>query len=512
MAGIVYLIGAGPGDPGLITVRGRELLRRCDVVLYDALAHPALLDHCREDAEIRYVGKRGGADSISQLDINRELVALGAAGKIVGRLKGGDPLLFARGAEEALCLAEAGVPFEIVPGVSSPVAVAAYAGIPLTHRDHASSVLFLTGTAHPGMGPDGHDWQRLATRAGTICVLMGMARLAEIAETLIAYGRPSSTPTAVVEWGSRPRQRTVVAPLGEIAGAVLAAKIGSPAVIVIGSVVGLRDKLAWFERRPLFGRRIVLTRARDQVKDLADTLRELGADVLSFPTIAIHPPSDPAPLRSAIGDLRAYDYVAFTSPNGVTATFAELARQHLDARSFGAAKIAAIGPGTERALSAFAMQADVVASEFRGEGLAAAILDDHAKSGRRDGPRVLLPRARVARDALPRAIRDAGGVCAVVEAYETRAPEPSRAADLRERLLAGEIDALTVTSSSTVEHLVRALGDDAPSVLARTRLISIGPVTTETAEKLGLPVARTAARFCAEGLVEALLDELSAKG
>lgn len=512
MAGIVYLIGAGPGDPGLITVRGRELLGRCDVVLYDALAHPALLEHCREDAEIRYVGKRGGAESITQAAINQELVALGAAGKIVGRLKGGDPLLFARGAEEALCLAEAGVAFEIVPGVSSPVAVAAYAGIPLTHRDHAASVLFLTGTAHPGKGPDGHDWQRLATRAGTICVLMGMTRLAEIADTLIAFGRPASTPTAVVEWGSRPEQRTVVAPLGEIVRAVEAAQIGSPAVIVIGSVVGLRDKLAWFERRPLFGRRIVLTRARDQVKDLADALRELGADVLSFPTIAIHPPSDPGPLRAALDDLRAYDYVAFTSPNGVASTFAELARKRLDARRFGAAKIAAIGPGTERALAGFAMQADVVASEFRGEGLARAILDDHAASGRPGSPRVLLPRARIARDALPRAIRDAGGVCTVVEAYETRAPDPSRAADLRARLLAGEIDALTVTSSSTVEHLVRSLGDDAIAVLGRTRLISIGPVTTETAQKLGVSVARTAARFCAEGLVEALLDELSAKG
>jgi uroporphyrinogen III methyltransferase/synthase len=516
VAGIVYLIGAGPGDPTLITVRGRDLLGRCDVVLYDALAHPALLEHCRPDAELRFVGKRGGADSITQTEINQQLVALGAAGNVVGRLKGGDPLLFARGAEEALCLAEAGVAFEIVPGVSSPVAVAAYAGIPLTHRDHASSVLFLTGTAHPGTGPDGHDWKRLATRAGTICVLMGMHRLAEIASTLIAHGRPGDTPTAVVTWGSRPEQRTVIAPLATIAEAVAAAGIGSPAVIVIGSVVGLRDKLAWFEKRPLFGRRIVLTRARDQVKELADTLRELGADVLSYPTIAIHPPSDPAPLRDVVSRLATYDYVAFTSPNGVSATFAELARQRKDARALGHAFIAAIGPGTERALAEHHAVADVVATEFRGEGLAAAILAHHAarasSSSTGHGPRVLLARARVARDALPRAIRDAGGTCDVVEAYETRPPDPTRAAELRARLEAGEIDALTVTSSSTVEHLARALGDDAPRLLARTRVVSIGPVTTETAERLGVPIARTAHDFCAEGLVTALLAELSRNG
>lgn len=518
MTGMVYLIGAGPGDPSLITVRGRDVLGRCDIVLYDALAHPALLDFCRPDAETRFVGKRGGEDSVTQLSINRELVSLAQRGLVVGRLKGGDPLLFARGAEEAIALADAGISFEIVPGVSSPVAVAAYAGIPLTHRDYASSVLFLTGTAHPGMGPDGHDWKRLATRAGTICVLMGMHRLAEIAATLIAEGRPADTPTAVVEWGCRPEQRTVVGRLDEIATLVEASGLGSPAIIIIGRVVALREKLAWVEKKPLFGRRIVLTRAKEQSKALESTLRELGADVLPFPTIAIHPAGDPRALADALLRAASYDYLAFTSPNGVAHSFAALAASGKDARHLGNVKIAVIGPGTERALREQKLRADLVATEFHGEGLAEAILADHARhattraSGEPGtGPRVLLPRARVARDALPDAVARAGGICDVVEAYETRAADPSRLDDLRERLASGKVDALTVTSSSTVTHLVQALGDDALALLGKTRVISIGPVTTDTAERLSVSIARTATEHSAEGLVAALLAELGAR-
>lgn len=516
------MIGAGPGDPTLITVRGRDVLGRCDVVLYDALAHPALLDFCRPDAERRYVGKRGGETSATQRDINQELVELAQSGLVVGRLKGGDPLLFARGAEEALTLADAGIPFEIVPGISSPVAVAAYAGIPLTHRDYASSVLFLTGTAHPGMGPDGHDWKRLATRAGTICVLMGMHRLEEIAATLVQEGRPATTPVAIIEWGCRPQQRTVVGTLADIAEKARAEALGSPAMIIIGQVVTLRERLAWVERKPLFGRRIVLTRAADQAKELSDDLRELGADVLPFPTISIEPPRDEAPLRDALCHLERFDYLALTSPNGVAKTFAALDALGLDTRVLANVKIAVIGPGTERALRKRYMNADLVAVEFRGEGLATAILDDFRKNSAKNehshentttsGPRVLLPRARVARDALPRLLRDGGGSCEVVEAYETRAPDPSRIDDLRSRLEAGTVDALTITSSSTVEHLARALGDDAPRLLGMTRVVSIGPITTETAEKLGVPVARTATEYCLAGLVAALVAELSTSG
>jgi uroporphyrinogen III methyltransferase / synthase len=520
VSGFVYLIGAGPGDPTLITVRGRDVLGRCDVVLYDALAHPALLDFCRPDAERRYVGKRGGETSATQRDINQELVDLAAKGLTVGRLKGGDPLLFARGAEEALALADAGIPFEIVPGISSPVAVAAYAGIPLTHRDYASSVLFLTGTAHPGLGPDGHDWKRLATRAGTICVLMGMHRLEEIAATLIQEGRPASTAVAIIEWGCRPQQRTVVGTLADIGERARSQNLGSPAVIIIGKVVGLRERLAWVERKPLFGKRIVLTRAADQSKELGDDLRELGADVLPFPTISIQPPRDPAPLREALTHLERFDYLALTSPNGVAKTFEMLDELGLDARVLAKIKIAVIGPGTERALAKRYLRADLVAPEFRGEGLAAAVLDDWGKSSSAAkigsfegaGPRVLLPRARVARDALPRILRDAGGVCEVVEAYETCAPDPSRIDDLRARLEEGTIDALTVTSSSTVEHLVRALGNDAARLLAKTRVVSIGPITTETAKKLGVAVARTADEYCLAGLIQALVAELSVSG
>jgi uroporphyrinogen III methyltransferase / synthase len=349
---------------------------------------------------------------------------------------------------------------------------------------------------------------------------MGMHRLEEIAATLVQEGRPATTPVAIIEWGCRPQQRTVVGTLADIAERARAADLGSPAVIIIGQVVALRERLAWVERKPLFGKRIVLTRAAEQSKELGDDLRELGADVLPFPTISIQPSRDLAPLHEALTHLERFDYLALTSPNGVAKTFEALDGLGLDARALANVKIAVIGPGTERALQKRFLRADLVAPEFRGEGLATAILDDWAKTTatpeegarRAGGPRVLLPRARIARDALPRLLRAAGGVCEVVEAYETRAPEPSRIDDLRARLEAGTVDALTVTSSSTVDHLVRALGEDAGRLLAKTRVVSIGPITTETAQKLGVAVSRTATDYCLPGLVAALVAELSVSG
>ncbi|RYE88833.1 MAG: uroporphyrinogen-III C-methyltransferase [Myxococcales bacterium] len=498
-SGLVYLIGAGPGDPGLITVRGVEALGRCDVVLYDALASPHLLDHVTPGAEVRFVGKRGGADSESQESITAQLVELALSGKIVGRLKGGDPLLFARGAEEALALAEAGVAFEIIPGVTSPVAAAAYAGIPLTHRDLASSVLFLTGTPRDGVGPDGHDWRRLATRAGTLCVLMGMHRLRDIAASLIAHGRPASTPTAVVQWGTRPDQRTVEAPLEHIADAVEQAGVGSPAVVIIGQVVALRKQLRWFDRKPLFGQRILVTRAREQAPALARRLLAAGAAPLTLSTIELHPPPDQARLDRAAREVGRYDWLALTSTNGVARFFESLDRQGLDARVLGGVRVAAIGPGTAQALRERGVRADLVPDEYRGEALAAALL---AASPR--PPRVLLPRAAVARDVFPDTIRAAGGEVDVVPAYVALPPGPEARERLRAWLAEGAIDIITLTASSTVTHLLDLLGDEAPALLAPLTLASIGPITTATAERAGLTVAVTASTYTLDGLVDAL--------
>lgn len=500
--GKVYLIGAGPGDPGLLTLRGADVLGRCDVVLYDALAHPSLLSWMKPGAVARFVGKRAGQYSESQDAINRALVEEARAGKIVGRLKGGDPLLFARGAEEALYLAEHEVSFEIVPGIASPVAVSAYAGIPLTHRDLASSVLFLTGTAREGTGPSEHDWQRLATRTGTLCVLMGLKRLREIASALIAHGRSPDAHAAVIQSGSLPTQRTVTGPLSKIADKAIEAGLAGPALVVIGEVVTLRTKLRWFDDKPLFGKRVLVTRSAEQAPALSRLLREAGAEPIAIPTLRIASPADPEPLARAVSELARYDWVALTSANGVTHLFAELDRQGKDARALGRAKVAAVGPGTAAALAARGIKADLVATEHQGEGLAEALLATRQPG---DAPmRVLLPRARVARDVFPDAIRAAGGQVEVVAAYETLPGSDEDAARLRELLRAGAVDVITLTSASTAENLVAMLADEATALLSGVRLASIGPVASAAAARLGLQVAVTAEVFTLDGLMKAL--------
>lgn len=496
--GIVYLIGAGPGDPGLITVRGRDLLSRCDVVLYDALAHPSLLDHTRDDCERRFVGKRGGQYETPQHEINAQLVALAKEGKVVGRLKGGDPLLFARGAEEALFLADHGVPFEIVPGISSPVAASAYAGIPLTHRDHASSVLFLTGTPREGTGPDGHDYQKLATRAGTICVLMGLSRIREIAAALIQYGRDRDTPSAVIQWGSWTKQRVVEAPLHALADAVERERIAGPALIVIGRVVELRARLRWFELRPLFGKRVLVTRAREQAGELSTRLSDLGAEPVLSPTIAVRPVLD-AGLDDAVRRAATFDVVAFTSANGVRFTFDALARVGLDARAFGAAKVAAVGPGTAKALLARGIRADLVADDHGGEGLAATII------AACPAPRVMLFRAKVGRDELPLAVRRAGGDVEIVTAYQTIPAGAAGASTIVAALEQRQLDIITLMSPSAVENLAAQLGERAAELLASVALVSIGPVTTRAIDALGWTAAATAPVHSLDGLLDELV-------
>jgi uroporphyrinogen III methyltransferase / synthase len=506
VAGKVYLIGAGPGDPGLLTLRGMAVLGLADVVLYDALAHPALLQHARKGAELRNVGKRYGEDSFSQEAINAELVRLAMEGKVVARLKGGDPLLFARGAEEIETLAQARIPFEIIPGIPSPTGAAAYAGISLTHRDLSSSVAFITGTESPGKERTSHDWSKLATATQTLCVIMGMKRLAEITTALIAHGRDPATPAAVVQWGTWSRQRVVEGSVADIAERAAAAQIANPAVVVIGKVASLRATMKWFDEQPLFGRRIVVTRPEHQAEDMAQRLRARGAEAVIVPAITIVPPPDPARLDAALSVLGSYDLVAFTSANGVDRAFEALSRARRDARAFGGAFVAAIGPGTEAALGRRAILADVVAAEFRGEGLAEAILAKLASHPAPAGkpPRVLILRAFAARDVLPAALRAAGVDVDIVAAYETK-PAPAGAVQTLARdLETRAIDAVTFTSGSTVRELCSALAPRAKDLLEGTTVAAIGPVTADVAREEGLRVDVVAGEYTVAGLIEAL--------
>ncbi|HZO13148.1 MAG TPA: uroporphyrinogen-III C-methyltransferase [Polyangiaceae bacterium] len=493
-SGWVYLVGAGPGDPDLITVRGAELLASADVVLHDELIDPALLE--RATGEVRSVGKRGSSARSKQARqdaINRDLVALARAGQSVVRLKGGDPFLFGRGSEEARELRAAAIPFEVVPGVPAPVGATGYAGIPLTHRDIASSVTFITAVKRDGKM---FDWSELAQLKGTLCIFMGTHRLAEIAEGLIDKGRRApSTPAAAVQWISYPRQHTVVGTLADIAAR--ASKLGSPSLLIVGDVVALRPDVRWYDAQALFGKRVLVTRPAHQIAPTAKQLRQRGAEAVPFPTIQLQPPPDPEAVARAVRELASYDLVAFTSDNGVDWLWREIDRQGRDARAFGNAKIAAIGPATAQGLRRRGVVADIVAESYIAETLAENILQKL-----QPGARVLVPRALVAREILPERLREAGMHVDVVPVYQT----VSSGVDKREELraLVASVDIVTLTSSSTVTMLSEILGDDAPARLAHCLLASIGPVTTKTAEDLGLHVAVTAEVSTSVGLIDAL--------
>ncbi len=501
-AGKVWLVGAGPGEPGLITLRGLEVLAQAEVVLHDALSHPALLAACAQ-AERRNVGKRFGEPSSKQDEINRELIDLARQGKRVVRLKGGDPLMFARGSEEALALARAGVRFEIVPGVSSPVAASAYAGISLTHRELSSSVTFITGSDRAGKEWSPEAWRKLATATDTICILMGMWRIEPITQAIVDGGRDPNTPAAVIQWGARPQQRVVTATLGTIAAQSKLAGLTNPAVIVIGDVVRLRDELRWYDSRPLFGKRILVPRTPEQGEVTARALRERGAEPLLVPAIELADPPDRAPLVAAAGALGDYDWVLFTSSNGVERLFAVLDESARDARAFGAAKVAAIGPKTAESLSRRGLRADLVADEFVGEALARQVLAAGAK-------RVLLLRALRARDALPNALRAAGAAVDVVAAYQTVPAAAVRSGELRRLFEQRELDVALFTSSSTVTNVCEALGDEARELLAGVTVASIGPITSATAAELGVRVDVTARTYTVEGVLDALEEHFVA--
>jgi uroporphyrinogen III methyltransferase/synthase len=490
--GVAYLVGAGPGDPGLLTARALELIASADSVLYDRLIPAGALDGAREDAELVYVGKQPGVPSVPQEEIGAMLVERAAAGKSVVRLKGGDPFVFGRGGEEAEDLVAAGLPFEVVPGVTSGVAAPAYAGIPVTHRDDASAVAFVTGHEDPEKPETALDWSALAAFPGTLVLYMGVKNLPEIAASLIEAGRDPEEAAAVIERGSLPGQRVAEAPLSGIAAAVADAGIKPPAITLIGPVAERRDQLAWLERRPLHGKRVVVTRARAQASGLAQTLRGLGAEVIELPAIRIVPRIEADDVRAAVSQLSEYSLICLTSPNGVRLLFDAMRNADLDARALHAAQIAAIGPGTAAALAAHGIDADVVPEEFVAESLLEAL-----EGFDLEGRRVLIARAAEARATLPEGLRERGADLDVVALYETLPEEP--AAEALEA--AAVADYVTFTSSSTVRNYLAAAGTPP----AEARLVSIGPVTSETLRNAGLEPHLEAARHDIEGLVAALV-------
>jgi uroporphyrinogen III methyltransferase / synthase len=500
--GVVYLVGAGPGDPALLTRRGETLLRQADVVVYDRLVAPALLALCRPSTERVYVGKEASRHSLTQNEINQLLVAYGSQGRRVVRLKGGDPFVFGRGGEEALALRAAGIPFEVVPGVSSAVAGPACAGIPITHRGLASSVLLATGREDPTKPDSNIRWGALAHGADTLVFLMGVEQLQTIADQLIAAGRSPYEPAAVVRWATTPAQETLTATLGTIGETARERSVKPPAVLVVGAVVGLSDQLASFERRPLHGRRVLVTRAREQASELADRLAELGAEPLQFPTIRIDSLEDTAELDGALARLGEFNWVVFTSANGVRATFEQIAHAGRDARAFGAARIAAIGPATADALRQHGLQPDFVPTAFTSE----AVVSELAPA-LRAGERVLLLRADIAPFALAHELGRLGISVENVVAYRTR-PDLENPGEVRHLLEQGLIDVITFTSSSTVRNLLDALEGEA-GLLARPRIACIGPVTAATAVDLGLRVDIVAPVHTVDGLVDALVAALS---
>ncbi len=485
--GKVYLVGAGPGDPGLITVRGKYLLEKAEVVVYDYLASPKLLKHVPKDAELIYAGKKGGVKHThTQEEINQMLVDWAESGKIVVRLKGGDPFIFGRGGEEVEVLAETGVDFEVVPGVTSATAAATYAGIPITHREHTASVAFLTGHEDPTKPDSNIDWGKLATGAGTLVVYMGIKNLPIIVENLVKNGRDPKTPVAVVRWASTPEQRSVVGTLETIADIVREAGVKPPALIIVGEVVTLRSKIDWFEKRPLFGKRIVVTRTREQASELMAGLEEYGANCREYSTIKIEPVDSYEALDEDLERLQEYHWILFTSLHGVKYFFERLYEKGLDARSLNGPSVAAVGKATADLLLDYGVRADLLPSVFTGEGLAETLLDQGV-----EGRSILIPRAEKAREILPETLRGAGAQVTVTPVYKNVAPEGKRE-QLRDELHTGKVDMVTFTSSSTVRNFLSMVGakDNAElkHLMHNVVIAAIGPITAKTVTDNGLTV------------------------
>lgn len=509
--GKVYLIGAGPGDPKLITVRGLEAIRKADVVVYDRLASPRLLRHMKPGAEKVFVGKLPDKHMLKQGEINQLLVDLAQSGRTVVRLKGGDPAVFGRVGEEAEALAEHGLEFEWIPGVTSAIAVPAYAGIPVTHRDFTSSFSIVTGHEYPSKTYGNVDWNHLAKASGTLVLLMGVANIGNITAALISGGMQADTPVALIRWGTWMEQRTLVGTLETIEAKVKESGFSSPAVIIVGDVVKLREKIAWFEKKPLFGRRILVTRARSQASELAEAIDELGGEAIECPVIVTQAAAEAAgEISETIREIDNYQWLLFTSANGVQYFFQACMDHGVDVRRLAGLRIGVVGTKTAAALKERGLLPDVMPVTFQGDELARELLP-HVHPG----DRVLLARAKVAREELPELLRAHGAEVTVLPLYETVVSSEG-AEEAYELLKEGRIHAVTFTSSSTVRNLLevlRGLGEADPAAcLTNTRTICIGPITAETAISCGLTVDAVAKEATTESLLEALLDNPQTNG
>ncbi len=498
--GVVWLVGAGPGDPGLLTLKGRHCIAEADVIVYDYLSNPALLAHARADAEIIYAGKQAARHAMEQDEINALLCEKALEGKRICRLKGGDPFVFGRGGEEALYLVERGVPFEVVPGVSSAIAAPAYAGIPVTHRECASSVRIITGHEDPTKPESSLDWREIAATSGTLVFLMGIRNISQIAEHLITGGRPASTPAAVITNGTLPTQRTVAGTLADIAQRAETANIAPPGLLVVGEVAALRERLNWFERRSLFGRAIVVTRARAQASDLAELLESMGAEVITAPSIRTESLADTPAMREAAAIPSVFDWLVFTSVNGVDAFFEALELEGKDARALAGVKIASIGPATAMRLMAKGIRPDLTPQRY----IAEAILEELDKTEAFQGQRYLLPRSELARIDLADGLRARGAEVCEAAAYKTLQAD-ALPESLLERLEMDDIDLVTFTSSSTVTNFVELIPmERREAILPHVRAASIGPITSHTLTETGIAIATVAKVSTIPGLAVAI--------
>jgi uroporphyrinogen III methyltransferase/synthase len=514
-APMVYLVGAGPGDPRLITIRGKMLLERAEVLIYDYLASRKLLKYVPKDAELIYAGKRGGVKHThTQEEINQMLVDRALAGRRVVRLKGGDPFIFGRGGEEIEALVKAGIAFEVVPGVTSATAAATYAGIPITHREYTSTVAFVTGHEDPSKPNSNIAWDKLATGVGTIVIYMGIKNLKSITEKIIKYGRDPLTPVAVVRWASTSEQRTVVGNLENIAEVVQKNNIKPPSLVVIGEVVSLRDTINWYEKRALFGRRIVVTRTREQASELVNLLENYGAECIEFPTISMEPVDSYEILDRALAEIDTYQWILFTSINAVDYFLKRLFDLGKDVRFLKGPKIAAVGKVTAEALVAHGIKADLLPEEFTGDGLAEALIKTGVK-----GLHILIPRALKAGEILPESLSSAGAEVTVAPVYQNVLPASSTGEQLKGELSLAlqekTVDMITFTSSSTVKNFATLMEIETPEdmrkLMTGVAVATIGPVTAKTAENLGLKIDVQPAEYTIQNLVNCIVTYFTSK-
>ena len=501
--GKVYLVGAGPGDPGLLTLRGKELIEKAEVIIYDRLASPRIMEFANPDAEKIYVGKRVGKHVANQQEINDLILQKAKEGKRVVRLKGGDPFIFGRGGEEAQILASHGIPFEIVPGVTSAIAVPAYAGIPLTHRSYTASVAFITGHRRFDTKEADVDWEGLAKGVGTLVFLMGMTNLPNIVDNLIRFGRSPDTPVAIIRWGTTPLQESLTGTLSDIVSKVKDAGFRPPAIIVVGDVCKVREDLNWFEKQPLLGKKVLVTRTRQQASELVRLLERKGAGCIECPTIEVCQVEDLSILDDAIKNASNFDWIIFTSPNAVKFFFLRVDQLGMDVRALGNAKIATVGSSTAKALEQHHIRVDAVPDDFRAEGL----LEFFSKKDM-TGKKVLIPRAVKAREILPEGLREMGAEVVVAPAYETVPPQV--APQTLELLEDEKIDVVTFTSSSTVNNFFKAVPEHlVKKVMDQAKIACIGPVTAKTAEKRGLKVDILPEKSTIPSMVEAIEKSFS---